>query len=246
MIKFFRQIRQKLLSEGKTGRYLKYAIGEILLVVIGILIALQINTWNEERKNAISETSYLKRLSNDLQSDIVWLEGYIGERYERKIKALKMGKQYYQGIYKVTDTLDFLNELGYGSVFGNIIWSFNKTTYQQLVSTGDFEKIHKEALRLAVLDYYDLLNGTEESTINKQTGYIKYTNARAPFNEDNPEYISEFDQKFFIKDLKSEEFYELLNLELRLAYDMNRKKNNIVRKAEALLTRIEAELALTQ
>ena len=50
MIKFFRKIRQNLLSEGKTEKYFKYAIGEILLVVIGILIALQINNWNEQRK----------------------------------------------------------------------------------------------------------------------------------------------------------------------------------------------------
>ena len=51
MIKFFRNIRQNLLIENKTGKYLKYAIGEIFLVVIGILIALQINNWNEDRKN---------------------------------------------------------------------------------------------------------------------------------------------------------------------------------------------------
>lgn len=50
MIKFFRKIRQNLVSEGKAVNYLKYAIGEIILVVIGILIALQINNWNEERK----------------------------------------------------------------------------------------------------------------------------------------------------------------------------------------------------
>ncbi len=50
MIKFFRKIRQNLLSEGKTGKYLKYALGEIILVVAGILIALQINNWNERRK----------------------------------------------------------------------------------------------------------------------------------------------------------------------------------------------------
>lgn len=47
MIKFFRNIRQNLLAEGKIGKYLKYASGEIILVVIGILIALQINNWNE-------------------------------------------------------------------------------------------------------------------------------------------------------------------------------------------------------
>ena len=49
MINFFRKIRYNLMEKNKTGKYLKYAIGEILLVVIGILIALQINTWNEER-----------------------------------------------------------------------------------------------------------------------------------------------------------------------------------------------------
>ena len=50
MIKFFRHIRKDLMEKNKTGKYLKYAIGEIVLVVIGILIALQINNWNENRK----------------------------------------------------------------------------------------------------------------------------------------------------------------------------------------------------
>ncbi len=50
MKKFFRKIRRSLLEEGKIGKYFKYAIGEIILVVIGILIALQINNWNENRR----------------------------------------------------------------------------------------------------------------------------------------------------------------------------------------------------
>ena len=61
MIKFFRKIRQNLLSEGKTGKYLKYAFGEIVLVVIGILIALQINNWNEQRKERIQEKILIGR-----------------------------------------------------------------------------------------------------------------------------------------------------------------------------------------
>ena len=58
MIKFFRHIRRSLIQENKMGKYFKYAIGEILLVVIGILIALQFNNWNEQRKHkqAINET----------------------------------------------------------------------------------------------------------------------------------------------------------------------------------------------
>ena len=69
MIKFFRKIRQNLLSEGKTAKYLKYAIGEIILVVIGILIALQINNWNESIKQAIAEREFITSLKNDLIQD---------------------------------------------------------------------------------------------------------------------------------------------------------------------------------
>ena len=70
MIKFFRKIRQNLLSEGKTGKYLKYAIGEIVLVVIGILIALSINNWNTERINNNRVKQYAKSLVQDLENDI--------------------------------------------------------------------------------------------------------------------------------------------------------------------------------
>jgi len=66
MIKFFRKIRQNLLSEGKTGKYFKYAIGEILLVVIGILIALSINNWNDQRKQKLVETEQLESIKSEL------------------------------------------------------------------------------------------------------------------------------------------------------------------------------------
>ena len=74
MIKFFRKIRQNLLSEGKTANYLKYAIGEIILVVIGILIALQINNWNNERLNSTKEYTFLKELSKIIESDIDYFQ----------------------------------------------------------------------------------------------------------------------------------------------------------------------------
>lgn len=67
MIKFFRKIRQNLLSEGKTGRYFKYAIGEIILVVIGILIALQINNWNNIRLENKSDYQLIDALITDLK-----------------------------------------------------------------------------------------------------------------------------------------------------------------------------------
>ncbi|MCB0606018.1 MAG: hypothetical protein KDC25_14205, partial [Saprospiraceae bacterium] len=69
MIKFFRKIRQKLLTENKFSKYLIYAIGEIVLVVIGILIALGINNWNEQRKNRIAEIKLYETIIKSLESD---------------------------------------------------------------------------------------------------------------------------------------------------------------------------------
>ncbi|PQJ82518.1 DUF6090 family protein [Polaribacter glomeratus] len=69
MIKFYRKIRQNLLSEGKTSKYFKYAIGEIVLVVIGILIALSINNWNQNLKNRDSERILLTNIQNDISLD---------------------------------------------------------------------------------------------------------------------------------------------------------------------------------
>ncbi len=69
MIKFFRKIRQKKLTENKFSKYLIYAIGEIVLVVIGILIALQINNWNEQQKENQNEQIILKRLQKEFISN---------------------------------------------------------------------------------------------------------------------------------------------------------------------------------
>ena len=81
MIKFFRKIRQNLIMENKTskpalpaGRYFKYAIGEIILVVLGILIALQINNWQQHKKDKALEQRYLKNLVEELEKDSMALQ----------------------------------------------------------------------------------------------------------------------------------------------------------------------------
>lgn len=70
MLNFFRRIKQHLFFQGKTSQYFKYAIGEIILVVIGILIALQINNWNENRKNLAKEQQILRSLREEFKQNI--------------------------------------------------------------------------------------------------------------------------------------------------------------------------------
>ena len=69
MIKLFRRVRQRLLTENKFSRYFLYGVGEILLVVIGILIAVQINAWHENRTLKINETNILSQLNIDLKEN---------------------------------------------------------------------------------------------------------------------------------------------------------------------------------
>ena len=79
MIKFFRRIRQNLLLEGKTGKYFKYAVGEIVLVVIGILIALSLNNWKETRQETLQEIKILRQLNADLRDNQIEVETILSE-----------------------------------------------------------------------------------------------------------------------------------------------------------------------
>ena len=92
MIKFFRHIRQNQIMENKTGKYFKYAIGEILLVMIGILLALQVSNWNSTRiKNKLEKTTL-----SQLNSDINTMLGDVKGDYE----ALKMGTKSHLNVLK--------------------------------------------------------------------------------------------------------------------------------------------------
>lgn len=90
MLKFFRSIRKGLLSEGKTSKYFKYAIGEIILVVLGILIALQLNTWNQNRQDRIQEQQILVQLLNEYENNLIQMNQKIFIRNETILSAYKL------------------------------------------------------------------------------------------------------------------------------------------------------------
>ena len=89
MIKFFRKIRQNLLMENKTSKYFKYAIGEILLVVIGILIALQINNWNDNKNLVAKEIKILKEIKYELEGSLRDLSDDI-KSHQRNLNSSKI------------------------------------------------------------------------------------------------------------------------------------------------------------
>ena len=93
MIKFFRHIRRSLIQQNQMGKYFKYAIGEILLVVIGILIALQINNWNEGRKARQIEATKLNKLLEDLKLDSI--------AFDSNVKVLTTIDNLHQELYNI-------------------------------------------------------------------------------------------------------------------------------------------------
>jgi len=129
MIKFFRKIRQNLLMENKTGKYFKYAIGEIVLVVIGIIIALQINNWNDSRKDQKQAKTYLKGIVQDLKIDTLAFNKHINNYKEliRKKKLVLIPTDYSK---LSVDTLAFFFENGVSS------YKISDQTYQKLKNLG--------------------------------------------------------------------------------------------------------------
>lgn len=119
MIKFFRKIRYSLMSENKTGKYLKYAIGEIVLVVIGILIALQINNWNEERKAKINENALYSRMITDLIFDENRINRHI-QLYKEDLEILNTIYQETQ-VFSSQDSIDDFGSIRAGRIFDLII-----------------------------------------------------------------------------------------------------------------------------
>jgi len=149
MFKLFRKIRYDLMEKNKTGRYLKYAIGEIVLVVIGILIALQINNWNENRKERQIEEKILKEIYANLESDITNLKLKIEETNAFKTANLKV-LEHLENKTPLTDTLKFYYSRLNG--FG----TFRPITvgYENLKSKGA-DIIQNDSLRAAISELYD-------------------------------------------------------------------------------------------
>jgi hypothetical protein len=175
MLTFFRRIRKGLLDMGDARKYLLYALGEIALVVIGILIALQINNWNEESKKQESIKVYLMNLIEDLENDIEELEqaqSYNNFRYHSLQNLLTLS-----GIEPLSLPEDFTvlpfseNQLWSRPLpknpdkeFLNLALNFSvrwtipkadKSTINELNSTGTLSYLKNQNLKDAVSSYYD-------------------------------------------------------------------------------------------
>jgi len=148
MIKIFRKIRQNLLTENKFSKYLIYAIGEIILVVIGILIALAINNNNEESKTRIKEIKFLTGIKSDLNLNLIELKNYTSTR-ETSVNSAKTILDIFNNKKELIS-----DEFNFHSL--NIqIWSpfkRNNKTYQELINSGNLAIISNDSIKNLLLN----------------------------------------------------------------------------------------------
>jgi len=167
MLKFFRQIRQNLISQNKLSKYLFYAIGEIVLVVIGILIALQINNANETRKQRIVERSYLKRLVVDLREN----KNLWKERINMQEKQLDGANGILNLSFDENQNEKIRQMLPYFQALATLDDIYiNQVTFNEMVSSGNLNLISSDSIRLKLLDldkqYQIIMNGWENTVKN--------------------------------------------------------------------------------
>lgn len=242
MLKFFRRIRQNLLAENKTGKYLKYAIGEIILVVIGILIALQINNWNENSKKTQLEISILNDIKSDLMENIHNLNEGIAhtkQSFSNNTKVIELFKN--KTPYNDSLLVYFNNFSGY--------WDpdFTYAGFENLKSLGvnliTNAQLRREIINLIEVEM-DILDNSDMSRMDQINSVLflpiakKYLHREIELNQEYASFAPT-DYNALMQDI---EFY---NVCTELAYRQLRSSirfENFNRKADNLISKINEEI----
>lgn len=151
MIQLFRKIRLKLIQEKRIQNYILYASGEVILVVIGILLALQFNNWNIDKENKKKEEWYLINIVEDIEYQKADLKDQKDTYSENIAIAKQILKDYKKlnGFSEIDSLNEKLNALMTADNFPNI-----NNTYQELVSSGQQNIISDKNLSIDIIDYY--------------------------------------------------------------------------------------------
>ena len=239
--------------ETNTGKYFKYAIGEIVLVVIGILIALSINNWNERRKNDIIKQSYIENLKFDLKKDIEYLKTLteLNSGYEKHGANLL---DYMENNLNEIDTLSITWSLTTNSAIPN--FSVTSTTYNDIIASNNINLFNDIEFKRLLDNYYVRNEWIElfQSRILKTAWYdyrdemikhhspLLYQDTYRIINGDKSIDLNDKEKyKIEWNKIKSNKYLKK-QVEMILAYRVNIKANlqSDIKNAESILSYIES------
>ena len=230
------------MNQNNTGRYIKYAVGEIFLVVVGILIALQINNWNTLKKDRILERQYLEKFVREMQGDSTFINGYWSYMYPQKIRGLEIARDYAKYGTKITDTAEFFKMTGIGGVLSRSALFENKSTYRDIISTGNLRLIKNNQLREILTYYYSTLDNTVVYIDNLRTDYATVMNSIMPYDPEDSFKPDQLDIELALEQMRDKDFLQLANNELTFAYSLSARFNNVERILENVMRLIYQEL----
>ncbi|MFH4966598.1 DUF6090 family protein [Gaetbulibacter sp. M240] len=248
MIKFFRKIRYDLMEKNKTGKYLKYAIGEIVLVVIGILIALSINNWNENKKNINQAKKHLETISLNLNDDIKQAEKLLTET-GTTLEYSNTFLSQFKTLKPVDDNIQLY--LIYLMYERNI--EVNESGFNALINSNGMSFID-DKLQVKILDYYRHLEQlkSRENNANSEikaqfepyvkANYYWIYNKSNPWHrqselyKDDPRPIENINLKSVIADKRLEIMVNGRRYQSMLLSDLYSKTINL---AKEIVTEIE-------
>ena len=254
-MKFFRNIRQNLLAEHRIRKYLFYATGEIILVVLGILIALKLNSINTNKLNRQSERSYLSAINENLSEDIKELQQRLKKDTVHLDSYTLLMKAFTSDSIKLDeDTMRFIMHNS------SIINYFNpqNTVFEEMKSSGKLDLIKSTELRFGIMEYYnnsnkvvtsqeinnDMILRYRESSIDKKLDMNSLIEAKLP-GQWNTE-IDSFDLSFFDKnysDPEVQEFARYVSLMKGGVMINHNWKKKLLKEAEEIKVQIERYLS---
>ena len=237
MLRFFRKIRQRLLTDNKFSKYLLYAIGEILLVVIGILIALQIDNWNENRKTRALELKTLKELRadllqtrDDIRNDSV--------NFQKIIRSNEIILQHMRESLPYHDSL--LEHFMWMEPFQT--FSINQTTFNNIRQNGT-NLITNDSIRIAISDFYtrpvNLYKEVERRVLEEHyENYFKPMIVQAFETVDNNTLIP----TDYIAFINNSDYKQVLVHNVRICTDMTRFQGYLLDTLEDLILKVDMEI----
>jgi type II secretory pathway pseudopilin PulG len=244
MIKFFRKIRYDLMGENKTGKYLKYAFGEIVLVVIGILIALSINNWNETRKLELKKQELILNLIDDFQENIVQLKPAIAKSDSLSYKMNTFFDNAYLSNLKISiDSLKVLND----GFFRPVYFFPSMVSYDEAKANGNLtilknKELFKNFLQFqqAYITFRNFQDQGRESFFKGPTWELKKTIGSLSLLRGGK-------KRNYIKNIDEVSYIKLINLTIATAafenqYTINRNTYEMLKEMDLISKNIVKSL----
>jgi hypothetical protein len=245
MLPFFRKIRYRLAQDNKFLQYSRYAIGEIVLVVIGILIALYINNWNQERIERKKEVVYLTEIRKNLVQDTININGVLSFNVAKRkaiIETYQIFEKASENGFNPTDFAMKMNPLSQFRVFNPM-----QTAFNNLLGMEGIDLISNAQLRTMLSEYYntDYEKGTQEVIRSRTRDFTDY----AGYQLTTQESIQAFaDAKLDIRTNSMSELYKdhkMITLMMHMAKTLEyheREMISIKGKIQEMIALLDTEI----